>query len=367
MENIFNYNLDELKSILTPSFRAKQVWRWIYINYENNFNMMINLPKEMRNKLESQFSAKNLEIKNIQTSIDGTKKYLFSTNDNHTFESVFLKMRDKELDENGNVKSGEKYTICISTQIGCKIGCKFCRTGESGFTRNLDTGEIIEQVIAIKRDNKILPEKCVNIVYMGMGEPLDNFDNLVKAIKIISHIDGLAISTRRQTISTSGISPMIDALGNLDLGVQLAISLHAVNNEIRNKLMPINKAYNIESIIASVKRFPIDMRKRVMFEYLMIKDVNDNLKHAKDLLQLLNGIKAKVNIILFNPYDGSKFNRPDAEQARKFADFLYSKGLLCTIRESRGIDIDAACGQLKYVDKNKKNVSHETKNTKIVK
>ncbi|RAX55350.1 23S rRNA (adenine(2503)-C(2))-methyltransferase RlmN [Helicobacter sp. 16-1353] len=361
MENIFNYNLDELKSVLTPSFRAKQVWRWLYINYEDDFNMMINIPKEMRNKLHNQFSAKNLEINNIQTSIDGTKKYLFSTKDNYTFESVFLKMRDKEFDENDNIKSREKYTICVSSQIGCKIGCKFCRTGESGFTRNLTVGEIVEQVIAIKKENKILPEKCVNIVYMGMGEPLDNFDNLIKAIKIISHIDGLSISTRRQTISTSGISPMIDALGSLNLGVQLAISLHAVNDETRNKLMPINKVYNIESIMESVRKFPIDMRKRVMFEYLMIKDINDSIKNAKDLLRLLNGIKAKVNIILFNPYSGSKFQRPDIEQAKRFADFLCKKGLLCTIRESRGSDIDAACGQLKYVDSKNKNVSHETK------
>lgn len=360
MENIFNYSLDELKAILTPSFRAKQVWRWIYINYENDFNMMINLPKEMRAKLQSQFSAKNIDIKNIQTSNDETKKYLFLTNDNHTFESVFLKMKDKQFDENGNVISGEKYTICISSQIGCRIGCKFCCTGESGFTRNLSVGEIVEQVVTIKRDNRILPEKRVNLVFMGMGEPLDNFDNLVKAVKIISHIDGLSISPRRQTISTSGISPMIDALGNLDLGVQLAISLHAVNNETRNKLMPINKSYNIESIIESVKRFPIDMRKRVMFEYLMIDNINDNIKDAKDLLHLLDGINVKINIILFNPYNGSKFKKPNEEKVKKFADFLNSKGLLCTIRISKGLDIDAACGQLKYI-KDKNNVSCETR------
>ena len=348
MENIFDYSFDELRGLLTPSFRAKQVWNWLYIHYEDDFSMMINLPKEMRNKLKEQFSAKNLDIANIALSNDGTKKYLFQTNDNHTFESVFLKMKEKEFDENGNIKSGEKFTICISSQIGCKIGCKFCCTGNNGFTRNLSTGEIVEQVVAIKKDNHIAPEKCVNIVYMGMGEPLDNFDNLIKAIKTISHIDGLSISTRRQTISTSGISPMINVLGDLNLGVQLAISLHAVNDTTRNKLMPINKVYNINSIIESVKNFPIDTRKRVMFEYLMIKDINDRLDDARDLLRLLDGIKAKVNLILFNPFECSEFKRPSFENAKKFADYLYNKGLLCTIRESKGIDIDAACGQLKY-------------------
>ncbi|RDU58039.1 23S rRNA (adenine(2503)-C(2))-methyltransferase RlmN [Helicobacter sp. MIT 99-5507] len=352
MENIFDYSFDELKGLLTPSFRAKQVWNWLYIHYEDDFSMMINLPKEIRNKLKEQFSAKNLDIANVALSKDGTKKYLFLTHDNHTFESVLLKMKDKEFDEDGNIKSQERFTICISSQIGCKIGCKFCCTGKNGFTRNLSAGEIVEQVVAIKKDNNIAPEKCVNIVYMGMGEPLDNFDNLIKAIKIISHIDGLSISPRRQTISTSGISPMINVLGNLDLGVQLAISLHAVNDITRNKLMPINKIYNINSIIDSVRSFPIDARKRVMFEYLMIKDINDSIDNAKDLLKLLDGIKAKVNLILFNPFEGSNFERPDLENAKKFADYLYSKGLICTIRESKGIDIDAACGQLKY--KNKK-------------
>lgn len=353
MENIFDYSFDELKGLLTPSFRAKQVWNWLYIHYEDDFSMMINLPKEIRNKLNEQFSAKNLDIENVALSKDGTKKYLFLTHDNHTFESVLLKMKDKEFDEYGNIKNSEKFTICVSSQIGCKIGCKFCCTGKNGFTRNLSTGEIVEQVVAIKKDNNIMPEKCVNIVYMGMGEPLDNFDNLVKAIKIISHIDGLSISPRRQTISTSGISPMINVLGNLDLGVQLAISLHAVNDKTRNRLMPINKLYNIDSIINSVKTFPVNTRKRIMFEYLMIKDVNDSIDDAKDLLKLLDGIKAKVNLILFNPFEGSNFERPDLENAKKFADYLHNKGLLCTIRESKGIDIDAACGQLKYKNKNK--------------
>lgn len=363
MTNIFDYELDELKAILTPSFRAKQVWNWLYNAYQNDFNMMINIPKELRQKLQTNFSAKNLHIEKIQTSNDGTKKYLFKTMDNKYFESVLLKMREKQSDENGNIVSSEKWTICVSSQIGCKIGCRFCKTAENGFERNLSSGEIVEQVVAIKRDNEIPPQKRVNIVYMGMGEPLDNFDNVIKAIKIISHIDGLSISPKRQTLSTSGISPMIMALGDLDLGINLAISLHAVNNQTRNKLMPINKTYNIESIIESVKKFPINTRKRVLFEYLMIKDINDDLQSARDLVRLLNGINAKVNIILFNPFDSKKtstyFIRPTKNKAEEFADFLISKGIMTTIRESKGLDIDAACGQLKAKATNIKNNSNE--------
>ena len=182
---------------------------------------------------------------------------------------------------------------------------------------------------------------------MGMGEPLDNYDNLVNAIKIISNLDGLAISTRRQTISTSGISDKINKLAEADLGVQLAISLHAVDDELRSELIPMNKAYNIRSIIEAVKKFPVDTRKKIMFEYLVIKDKNDDLKSADKLVKLLSGIQAKVNLIYFNPYPGTPYERPSRNNMIKFQERLISKGLLCTIRESKGLDISAACGQLK--------------------
>lgn len=346
-KNIFDFTIDELKAILNPSFRAKQVWRWIYVNYESDFNVMINIPKDLRKKLIENFSAENLAIEQIQTSNDGTKKYLFKTCDNQTFESVLIKMREKESDENGKIITNEKWSICVSSQIGCKIGCRFCKTAEGGFRRSLSAGEMVEQIVAIKRDNNIPPQKRINIVYMGMGEPLDNFESVTKAIRIISDIDGLSISPKRQTISTSGISPMIEMLGQLDLGVNLAISLHATNNEIRNKLMPINKQYNIESIIDSVRKFPINTRKRILFEYLIIDGINDSLTNAKDLVRLLNGINAKVNIIMYNEFSGAKFVRPSQQKAEIFADFLISKGIMATIRQSKGADIDAACGQLR--------------------
>ena len=199
----------------------------------------------------------------------------------------------------------------------------------------------IAQIVNIKRDNDIAENKALNIVYMGMGEPLDNFDNFTKAVEIFSELDGLAISRRRQTVSTSGIATKIKKLGEKDLQIQLAISLHAVDDELRSELIPMNKAYNIASIIEAVKAFPVDTRKKVMFEYLVIKDKNDSIEAAKKLVSLLNGIQAKVNLIYFNPYPGTSYQRPQEKDMLKFKDFLNQKGVICTIRESKGLDISA--------------------------
>ena len=359
-QNIFGYTLEELGAIVNPRFRAQQIYKWLYIEYKSDFESMSNLPKVLREELGRTHSAHNLEILKCEQSRDGSKKYLFRTHDGHTFESVLIQMREKQRDEMGRILSSEKWTICLSSQIGCKVGCAFCFTAKGGFCRNLEAGEIVEQVVQIKRDNAIAPHKRVNIVYMGMGEPLDNFESVTKAIRILSERDGLSISARRQTISTSGIAPKIKKLGMLDLGVQLAISLHAVDDTLRSRLIPMNKAYNIAQVLDEVRAFPVDMRKRVMFEYLMIKDLNDSLKEAKKLLALLNGIRAKVNVILFNPHEGSEFLRPSEERAKAFADFLTQRGLLCTIRESKGLDISAACGQLREKVR-AQNVSYETK------
>jgi 23S rRNA m2A2503 methyltransferase len=205
----------------------------------------------------------------------------------------------------------------------------------------------VAQIWLIKKMNAIPYERRINVVYMGMGEPLNNLDNVAKAVQILKENDGLAIAPRRQTISTSGLSTQIKKLGEMDLGVLLAISLHAVDDELREKLMPINRAYNIASIMQAVREFPIDLRKRMMFEYLMIDGINDRSSDAKTLVKLLHGIRAKVNLIYFNPHEGSSFGRPSPENMVKFQDYLCAHGITCTIRQSKGLDISAACGQLK--------------------
>ncbi len=340
-----------MKNKIKPSFRAKQIYNWVYKKYVTSYEEMKNIPKDMKENLNENFPIDIAKIVMVEESSDGTKKYLFEFKDGHTAEAVLLLMKDKQKDENGNIVKSEQYTFCISTQVGCKVGCSFCLTAKGGFVRDLSAGEIVAQVKYLKKENDIPENKSVNLVYMGMGEPLDNYDNLVKAIRIISELDGLAISTRRQTISTSGISTKIEKLGAEDLGVQLAISLHAVDDDLRSELIPMNKAYNIKSIIEAVKNFPVDARKKVMFEYLVIKDKNDDIKSADKLIKLLSGINAKVNLIYFNPFPGTDYERPSNKSMVRFQEYLLSKGLLCTIRESKGIDISAACGQLKEKDK----------------
>lgn len=346
-KNILDFTRDELENIISPKFRSKQIYQWIYQKYVDDFEKMNSLPKELQKRLSDEFEIDALKIEKVEYSKDGSKKYLFRLKDDHTIESVLLPMKKEKRDENGKLVHHTRYTVCVSSQVGCKVGCLFCLTAKDGFIRNLTSGEIVSQVLEIKRDNNISSNRRVNIVYMGMGEPLDNLDNVSKAIKILSDEYGLSISPRRQTISTSGLAPKIEKLGKMNLGVLLAISLHAVDDSLREKLMPINRAYNIESIIKAVKNFPIDQRKRVMFEYLIIKDLNDNISSAKKLVKLLNGIKAKVNLILFNPYPGSQFKRPELNRVIDFQKYLLDRGVLCTIRESKGLDISAACGQLR--------------------
>lgn len=349
-QTILDLTKEELAQSIKPAFRAKQIYGWIYHSYVKSFEQMQNIPKAMRQELDEKYSLMPLEIVKKEYSEDGTIKYLFALPDGKTIEAVLLRMKEEEKDENGELTQQAKYTVCVSTQVGCKVGCTFCLTAKGGFTRDLTPGEIVAQVLAIKIDNDIPAARRMNIVYMGMGEPLDNLDNLATAIQIFKDEDGLAIGAKRQTVSTSGLSSKIDKLGQMDLGVHIAISLHAVDDELRSELIPMNKAYNIASIIDAVKRFPIDTRKRVMFEYLVIKDKNDDLLSAKKLVKLLSGIKAKVNLIFFNPYPGSPYERPSVSSMVKFQEYLINHGLLCTIRQSKGIDISAACGQLKEKD-----------------
>lgn len=344
---IQNFTRQELAEAIKPAFRAKQIYSWLYHHYVDSFDQMNNLPANMREELKERYAISPLTIVKIEQSLDGSKKYLFELHDGHTVEAVLLLMKKEQYHEDGTIKHQAKYTVCISCQVGCKVGCAFCLTAKSGFLRDLNAGEIVEQIRMIKKDNAIDANRRLNIVYMGMGEPLDNLEAVAQSSRVFSDPDGMSISPNRQTISTSGLSSKITKLGKLELGVNLAISLHAVDDALREELMPINKAYNIQSIIDAVKAFPINERKRVMFEYLVIKDVNDDIGAAKKLLQLLDGIKAKVNLIYFNPYGGTAFKRPDEKEMIAFQDYLTQRGLHCTIRESKGLDISAACGQLR--------------------
>ena len=344
---IYDLSFADMKSLFDKSFRAQQIFDWIYNKYENSFFNFDNFSKEMQNKLDENYTTKILREVKKSTSSDGSIKYLFALNDDHTIETVLLKMKDKKLDKDKNIIKSEQYTICLSSQVGCKLGCSFCLTAKGGFIRNLSAGEIVAQIVMLKKDNNIPAEKGLNVVYMGMGEPLDNLKNVVTSIDTITNSHGLSISPKRITISTSGITPKIKELGELDLKVNIAISLHATNDSLREKLIPINKSYNISSIIEEVKKFPINSRKKVMFEYLLIDGLNDGLDSAKKLVSLLHGIKAKINLIYFNPFEGTEFKRPSIEKAKQFQQYLTSKNLLCTIRDSKGLDIMAACGQLR--------------------
>jgi len=355
--SLYDYTKKELLELIQPKFRVNQIFGWLYHQYVQNFDEMKNIPKALKEELAQKFVVNPLTIINKEVSSDGTIKYLLQMQDGKTMEAVWLKMKDTQRDESGEVIQEAKFTICVSTQVGCKVGCSFCLTAKGGFTRDLTAGEIVAQVVTLKKDNDHKHNRKINIVYMGMGEPLDNLDNLAQAIEIFKEDDGLCIGGKRQTVSTSGLSNKIDQLGQMDLGVHIAISLHAVDDKLRSELIPMNKAHNINSIIEAVKRFPIDTRKRVMFEYLVIKGKNDDLGSAKKLVKLLHGIKAKVNLIYFNPYPDTPYERPRKEDMVAFADYLINHGLLCTIRDSKGMDISAACGQLK--EKNELSIAQE--------
>ena len=350
MKQIMSYLLEEIE--IEPKFRKKQIFDWIYKKYVDNFDDMKNLPKDLREKLKNEYIINPLKIINHEIATDGTEKFLFELDDGRTVETVLIKMKEGQTDDEGNIIKEEKYTVCVSSQVGCKVGCSFCLTAKGGFVRNLTPAEIVAQVWMMKKVKNFNPTKALNVVYMGMGEPLDNYENMVKAIKIISNENCLHISPRRQTLSTSGIAPKIIKLGQEDLGINLAISLHAVDDKLREELIPMNKAYNIQSVIDAVKSFPIDKRKKVLFEYLVINGMNDDEKSANKLVKLLNGIKAKVNLIYFNPYPGTNYKRPTPEKMERFKEYLNKKGVICTIRESKGIDISAACGQLREKTKN---------------
>ena len=336
-KSIKNYTLDELKEefkkLEEKSYRAEQVYEWIYKKKVNSFDDMTNLSIDLREKLKNNFSFGTFNIIKKLESIDGTKKYLFDINDGSgsLIESVLMQYH-------------HGYTICVSSQIGCRMGCKFCASTGIKFERGLEAGEIVEQLLAIEKDAGIT---ISNIVFMGIGEPLDNYENVMRAIKILNHPKSLNIGARHISISTSGLVPEIYKMADEKMQCTLSISLHASNNDTRSEMMPINKKYPIEELMAACKYYIEKTNKRISFEYALAKDNNDNLQDAKDLVKLLKGMLAHVNLIPINKIDNGKYFKSTNENIIKFRDYLNDNGIVATIRRELGSDIDAACGQLR--------------------
>jgi 23S rRNA (adenine2503-C2)-methyltransferase len=333
----------ELASLLAeigqPGFRARQLWHWIYHRGETDFSAMTSLSKDFRAELSARFAINRPGIALAQQSFDGTRKWLLSFADANQAEAVHIPEEDRG-------------TLCVSSQVGCTLTCKFCHTGTQRLVRNLTSGEIVGQVMLARdqlgewpspKDARMLS----NVVMMGMGEPLFNYDNVAKALKIVMDNEGIAISKRRITLSTAGVAPMIERCGR-ELGVMLAISLHAVTDELRDRLVPINRKYPLAELLAACRAYPgLNNAKRITFEYVMLRGVNDAPADARALVRLIKGIPAKVNLIPFNPWPGAPFERSTPQAIKAFSDIVFDAGYASPVRTPRGEDIMAACGQLK--------------------
>ena len=334
MRNIFDYTFDELNELILElgekSFRTKQIWEWLYIHKVTSFSDMTNLSKDLISKLNDKVSFDYIKLKTKQES-DLTNKYLFELIDGNYIETVLMR-HDYGL------------SICVSSEVGCNMGCKFCESGRLKKVRNLDAYEIVEQIMLIEKD---LGERIDSVVVMGIGEPFDNYDAIIRFIKIINNPFGLAIGARHITVSTCGLIPKIKEFMMLPLQVNLAISLHAPNDELRSKIMPINKVYPLKDLIEVLKEYIAKTNRRITIEYVMLKEVNDSLECAEELSNLLRGMNAYVNLIPYNETSHIEFKKSSKDQIRSFYDYLKKKGINVTIRKEFGSLIDAACGQLR--------------------
>ncbi len=328
-----NLTLDELTAFLSglgkEKFRARQIMRWIYGRGVTSFAEMTDLSKALREDLTARAFISDWQPEITEESRDGTRKYLFRLADGQTVETVRIPME------------GNRATLCISSQVGCAMQCVFCLTGNFGLMRNLEPGEIVNQVCAAFKDGPVN-----NIVLMGMGEPLHNLDNVVKALEILYATDGFDFGPRKITLSTSGLVPEMLELGRR-IRVNLAVSLNATTDAVRDELMPVNRRYPLRELMAACREFPLQPRQRITFEYILIRGVNDSLEDARRLVKLLHGIKAKVNLIPFNEHEGSAFRAPLPADVEAFQTYLLNRSIVTIRRASKGQDISAACGQLK--------------------
>jgi 23S rRNA (adenine2503-C2)-methyltransferase len=325
------------ESIGEKKFRATQVMKWIHQLGVTDFQQMNNLSKDLRNRLSETSCIQNLQVAKDLISKDGTRKWLLQLQDGNNIETVFIPEDDRG-------------TLCVSSQVGCALDCSFCSTGRQGFNRNLNAAEIISQVWLASQlldEEKKPGRKITNVVMMGMGEPLLNFDNTITAVRIMMDDFAYGLSKRRVTVSTAGVVPAMDRLGDT-LDMRLAVSLHATNDELRNELVPVNKKYPLKELLAACRRF-IDKqntRSRITFEYVMLDGVNDKPEHARELIRLLKGIPTLMNLIPFNPFEGSGYSTSSKNAVTRFREILHASGMTTVVRKTRGDDIDAACGQL---------------------
>ena len=334
-KDIKNFTLNELqeevKNLGVKKYRATQLFDLVYKKDIEDFRKMLSLPASFRDLLKENYYISKIELVKLAKSKDQTEKYLFKLEDGNLIESVLI-------------FSNERVTECISSQIGCKYNCLFCESGKKGFTRNLTISEILNQVLFVRKKMKSNPN---NIVFMGIGEPLDNYDNIVKAICILNSKDAFNVGARKITISTCGIIPAIKRLQERDWQIELSVSLHAPENKLRSYLMPVNNIYPLPDLIEVCRNYAEKTNRQVTFEYILIKGVNDSLNYADELAKLIGGFDSKVNLITFNPAADSLLQTPTASQVKYFKNKLIAKGIPTTIRKSKGDDISAACGQLK--------------------
>jgi len=334
MKNIYNYKLSDLEdyflSIGDKKFKARQIYDWLYIKRVKSFKEMTNIKKDLQEKLSQEFNLEFIKIKTKQTS-ELTNKYLFELIDGNYIEAVLMRH------DYGN-------SVCVSSQVGCNMGCKFCESGRLKKVRNLEAYEIVEQILLIQDD---ICERIDSVVIMGIGEPFDNYDNIMDFIKIINNPFGINIGARHITVSTCGLIPKIEEFMECNLQVNLAISLHASNDEVRNSIMPVNKVYNIDDLIQVLKKYIAKTNRRVTIEYVMLNNVNDNDYNAEELAKLLRGMNIYVNLIPYNETSHIEFKKSSKDRILKFYDIIKKNGINVTIRREFGGNIDAACGQLR--------------------
>ncbi len=334
MESIYNLDIDQLEEYFLShnckKFHADQLFSWLYQKRINSYNKVTNIKKDILDELAKDYSLKKLELVKVEKDVD-VNKYLFKLYDSEYIEAVLMRH------DYGN-------SICVSSQVGCNMGCKFCESGRRKKVRNLNTYEMVLQILQVEEDIK---ERISHVVVMGIGEPFDNYDNVIRFIKIINHPKGLQIGSRHITISTCGIIPKIEEFMNFNYQVNLAISLHAPNNELRDKLMPINKVYPLSELMQVLKKYLKKTNRRLTFEYILLDGINDQQQHAQELANLIKGMNAYVNLIPYNDTENLEFNRSKTIQIMKFYDILKKNKVNVTIRREFGSKISAACGQLR--------------------